>query len=70
MWRLKMFYLVFQCFYSMTESKIYDVIIIGGGTSGLATASELAKLGNQNILVLEASDRLGGRIKTTQTSGK
>ena len=70
MWRLKMFYLVFQCFYSMTESKIYDVIIIGGGTSGLAAASELSKLGNKNILVLEASNRLGGRINTSRTSGR
>ena len=54
----------------MTESKIYDVIIIGGGTSGLAAASELSKLGNKNILVLEASNRLGGRINTSRTSGR
>jgi len=54
----------------MSESQTYDVIIIGGGTSGLAAASELSRLGNQNILVLEASDQLGGRIKTAQTPGR
>ncbi len=70
MWRLTVLYIVIQCFFSMSESQTYDVIIIGGGTSGLAAASELSRLGNQNILVLEASDQLGGRIKTAQTPGR
>ena len=54
----------------MSEANIYDVIIIGGGVSGLAVASELSELGHEKILVLEASDRLGGRIKTEETPGK
>jgi monoamine oxidase len=38
-----------------------DVIIIGAGASGLAAAYELS-LVNKKIIVLEARDRLGGRI--------
>jgi sarcosine oxidase subunit beta len=35
--------------------KAYDVVIIGGGVHGLATAYELAKRGTRNIAVLEKS---------------
>jgi monoamine oxidase len=41
--------------------KTYDVIIIGAGISGLSAAVELNK-NKQQILVLEARDRIGGRI--------
>ena len=54
----------------MSKVTVYDVIVIGGGTSGLATASQLVELGHTNILVLEASNRLGGRIRSMETSGK
>ncbi len=40
-----------------------DVLIVGGGLSGLALASKLEKSG-VNYLVVEANDRLGGRILT------
>ncbi|NLR89912.1 flavin monoamine oxidase family protein [Flammeovirga agarivorans] len=40
-----------------------NIAIIGGGISGLYTASILKEL-NYNITVYEASDRLGGRIYT------
>ncbi len=39
----------------------YDVIVIGAGAAGLAAASELARAGRR-ALVLEARDRIGGRI--------
>ena len=40
-----------------------DVLIVGGGLSGLALAPKLEKSG-VNYLVVEANDRLGGRILT------
>ena len=41
----------------------YDVIIIGAGAAGLAAAAELGRAG-QSVCVLEARDRIGGRIHT------
>ena len=40
-----------------------DVIIIGAGASGLMAARELGKKGKK-VVVLEARDRIGGRIHT------
>lgn len=42
----------------------YDTIIVGGGISGLFTGYKLSETGKK-ILIIEASERLGGRIKTT-----
>lgn len=41
----------------------YDVIIIGAGAAGLVAAGELVRAG-RCVLVLEARDRIGGRIWT------
>lgn len=46
----------------------HDVIIIGAGLSGLAAAVHLHRQGRK-VLVLEASDRAGGRIKTDSHEG-
>jgi len=43
--------------------KKYDIIVIGAGMSGLAAASEIYK-SNQNIMVLEGRDRIGGRLSS------
>jgi monoamine oxidase len=40
-----------------------DVLVIGGGAAGLIAASELATHGKR-VIVLEARNRLGGRIDT------
>ena len=45
-----------------------DVLIIGAGAAGLAAACELADSGRQ-VLIIEARDRLGGRIWTRQEPG-
>ncbi|GAA4821089.1 flavin monoamine oxidase family protein [Algivirga pacifica] len=39
-------------------------IIVGGGLTGLVTAYSLKKAGIEDFLILEAQDRLGGRVKT------
>lgn len=45
-----------------------DVIIIGAGLSGLACANHLHQAGISNVIV-EASDRVGGRIATDAVDG-
>ena len=46
----------------------HDVIIIGAGLSGLTAAVHLHRQGRK-VLILEASDRAGGRIKTDSHEG-
>ena len=43
-----------------------SVIIVGAGAAGIAAASKLFQNGFQNITILEAEDRIGGRVYTTQ----
>jgi len=43
------------------------IIIVGGGVAGLFAARELSKHG-YDVIVLEATDRLGGRIHTIRNS--
>ncbi|MGY8990948.1 MAG: FAD-dependent oxidoreductase, partial [Rhodospirillales bacterium] len=40
-----------------------DVIIIGAGMAGITAARELTRAG-RSVAILEARDRIGGRIKT------
>ena len=42
---------------------IADVIVVGAGLSGLTTAKDLRRAG-KTVLVLEATDRIGGRAHT------
>ncbi len=45
-----------------------SVIVIGAGPGGLWTARELKKLGVENVQVLEARNRIGGRILNSEES--
>src|SRR5262252_10826970 len=46
----------------------YDVVVIGAGAAGLCAAAELGA-GGASVLVLEARDRIGGRIFTRSDPG-
>lgn len=51
-----------------SENPEYKIIIIGAGMAGLSAAQHLADLGHTDILVLEAKNRVGGRIHTLKTN--
>lgn len=49
-------------------AETYDVIVIGAGAAGLAAAQDLHREGYQ-VVVLEARERIGGRIATDRSHG-
>ena len=67
----KILLLIFLLKYAVGSSKLNTrIIIIGGGISGLAAGNELIAYGFKNITILEAQDRLGGRIHTVPLGKK
>ena len=46
-----------------------SVVIVGAGVAGLAAASELRANGFEGVVILEARDRIGGRIWTDTLGG-
>lgn len=50
-----------------SKQHVHDVVVIGGGVAGLSAAQELIRNGFDNVCVVEAQNRLGGRLK--QVSG-
>jgi len=55
-------------FKAQNDDRIYDVIIVGAGISGLSAADHLINSG-KDVLVLEARDRIGGRIWSHSWNG-
>ncbi|WP_277540832.1 NAD(P)/FAD-dependent oxidoreductase [Haloarcula laminariae] len=45
-----------------------DAVVVGGGLAGLVAASHLAESG-QDVTLLEASDGVGGRVRTAHADG-
>ncbi|WP_370882655.1 flavin monoamine oxidase family protein [Kineosporia succinea] len=45
-----------------------DVVVVGAGVTGLTAATRLRRAG-QNVVVLEARDRIGGRLWTDEVDG-
>jgi monoamine oxidase len=50
------------------EPKHVDVVVVGAGFAGMSAARELVRQG-KSVVVLEASDRVGGRIKAGKVAG-
>ena len=48
-------------------NRMWDAIVIGAGAAGLGAARKLSDAGKQ-VLVIEARDRIGGRMWTDRTS--
>lgn len=40
------------------------IVIVGAGASGIAAATKLISNGFRNIVILEAENRIGGRVNT------
>ena len=55
----------------MATERTCQVLIIGAGISGLSAAQRLQENDISDYIILEATDRVGGRIKTlSKTEGK
>ena len=54
---------------SNKNNGIKHVVIVGAGIAGLTCARELSKHNDHlNVTILEASDRIGGRVKSIETN--
>lgn len=68
--------MIFRTYENLTlpkaeESFFSDLLVVGGGCSGLAAISAAADLGIENSLLLEKEESLGGRLRksTEEISG-
>jgi monoamine oxidase len=52
----------------LSDQRLYEVIVVGAGLAGLSAAHQLA-LAGKKTLVLEADDRVGGKVYTARLQG-
>ena len=52
----------------MSEPGARPVVVLGAGITGLSAAYDLARAG-RSVVVLEASDRIGGKVRTEERDG-
>ena len=52
-----------------SNENIYDYIILGGGITGIASGRVLQQKGNNNFLLLESEDQIGGLLRTREVNG-
>jgi oxygen-dependent protoporphyrinogen oxidase len=53
----------------MAAPQRFDVAVIGAGITGLSAAWELVAAGATSVTVLEAADRVGGKLMVTDVAG-
>lgn len=58
--------LVMYAIVGQVLSNDVDIVIIGAGASGFGAASRLLEKGLTNLTVLEARNRIGGRVNTVE----
>lgn len=56
--------LSFICYARTMDERVYDVVVVGGGASGMFAAIEAAKRG-KSVLILEKNKSLGEKLKIT-----
>lgn len=47
----------------------FNVVVIGAGMSGLVSAKYLVESGEKDVIILEARDRIGGRVCSAEIGG-
>ena len=52
------------------DTRDISVAIVGAGASGLAAAAELFDAGLKDVVVVEAADRIGGRVSSVRFGGE
>ncbi|KAI4878711.1 hypothetical protein NFI96_013481 [Prochilodus magdalenae] len=55
---------------NMSASRDAKVVVVGAGFAGLAAAATLVQAGFENVKILEANERIGGRVHTTRPFSK
>ena len=46
-----------------------DILVLGAGMAGISAARRLRERGVEDVVVVEATDRIGGRVKDLQFGG-